>query len=87
MFRTVAKVEGLQFVAGILTGMGRDGAEGLLALKNVGARTFAQDEASSTVYGMPRAAFENGAAEEVCSLDQVATTMLNLSHGVHKRSA
>lgn len=88
MFKSVAKVDGLQLVAGILTGMGRDGAEGLLALKQIGARTFAQDQASSTVYGMPRAAFEIGATDEVCSLDQVATTMLNLSQSSYrKRSA
>ena len=51
-------------VAAILTGMGRDGAEGLLALRQGGARTIAQDEASAVVYGMPRVAWEIGAAEE-----------------------
>jgi two-component system chemotaxis response regulator CheB len=55
-------------VAGVLTGMGRDGAEGLLRLRELGAATFAQDEASSVVYGMPRAAHEIGAAQAVLPL-------------------
>ena len=59
-------------VAGVLTGMGRDGAEGLLRLRERGAATFAQDEATSVVYGMPRAARENGAAQAVLALDRVA---------------
>jgi two-component system chemotaxis response regulator CheB len=59
-------------LAGILTGMGKDGAEGLLHLRNSGASTFAQDEASSAVYGMPRAAWENGAARRQIALDQIA---------------
>lgn len=59
-------------VAGVLTGMGRDGAEGLLRLRERGATTFAQDEATSIVYGMPRAAWENGAAQRQVRLDHVA---------------
>jgi two-component system chemotaxis response regulator CheB len=59
-------------VAGVLTGMGKDGAEGLLRLREGGASTFAQDEASSVVYGMPRAAWENGAARQRLALDRVA---------------
>jgi two-component system chemotaxis response regulator CheB len=63
-------------VAGILTGMGKDGAEGLLRLRNGGAVTFAQDEASSVVYGMPRAAWENGAARHQLPLDRVASFLV-----------
>ncbi len=59
-------------LAGVLTGMGRDGAEGLLRLRERGATTFAQDEASCVVYGMPRAAWENGAAQRQIRLDQIA---------------
>ncbi len=59
-------------LAGIFTGMGRDGADGLLRLRERGATTFAQDEASSVVYGMPRAAWENGAAMRQVRLDLAA---------------
>jgi len=59
-------------VAVLLTGMGRDGAAGLLALRRAGWRTIAQDEATSAVWGMPRAAVELGAAELVAPLDQIA---------------
>lgn len=65
-------------VAGLFTGMGRDGADGLLRLRQLGARTFAQDESSSVVYGMPRAAWENGAAQAQVPLDRAASHLLRL---------
>ena len=64
-------------LAGILTGMGKDGAEGLLRLREKGATTFAQDEATSVVYGMPRAAWENGAAQRQLPLDRMADSMIH----------
>ncbi|MCX6119264.1 MAG: chemotaxis-specific protein-glutamate methyltransferase CheB [Proteobacteria bacterium] len=79
LFNRLATKTDLQFVAGVLTGMGRDGSAGLLALRNAGARTFAQDESSSVVYGMPKAAFENGGAEQVCHIDDVAQQLLKFS--------
>jgi two-component system chemotaxis response regulator CheB len=73
LFKSVADAGGAPHcVAGVLTGMGRDGAEGLLRLRERGAATFAQDEATSVVYGMPRAAWENGAAQTVLPLERVA---------------
>jgi two-component system chemotaxis response regulator CheB len=63
-------------LAGVLTGMGRDGADGLLRLRQLGAATFAQDEATSVVYGMPRAAWENGAARHQVALDRAADFIL-----------
>jgi two-component system chemotaxis response regulator CheB len=73
LFKSAADAgAGPHAVAGILTGMGRDGAEGLLRLRERGAVTFAQDEASCVVYGMPRAAWENGAAQRQLSLDRLA---------------
>jgi len=63
-------------VATILTGMGQDGARGLLELRKAGATTFAQDEKSSVVYGMPRVAWQNGAAQKQVSLAQMAGTLL-----------
>jgi two-component system chemotaxis response regulator CheB len=56
----------------LLTGMGQDGAQGMVALASIGARTIAQDQASCVVFGMPRAAIELGAAREVLPLDRIA---------------
>ncbi len=66
-------------VAALLTGMGRDGAQGLAALRSAGARTIAQDKATSVVYGMPRAAMELGAAEMQLPLPRIAETLLDLA--------
>ena len=63
-------------VAALLTGMGRDGAEGLLALRNAGAITLGQDENSSVVYGMPRAAWEIGAVRQQLPLGDIASAIL-----------
>lgn len=63
--------------AALLTGMGRDGARGLGQLRQRGAFTVAQDESTSVVYGMPRAAVETGAASRVCPLHKVAKTLLD----------
>jgi two-component system chemotaxis response regulator CheB len=76
LFRSVAKACGPRAVGAILTGMGRDGAEGLLAMRQAGARTFGQDEHSSVVYGMPKAAFEIGAVERQAPLDRIAAELL-----------
>ncbi len=74
-------------VAGVLTGMGKDGAEGLLRLRELGAITFAQDEASCIVYGMPRAAWENGAAERQIPLDRIADFIVHPHHLAHDSPA
>lgn len=76
MFNSVAKLIGGSAVGILLTGMGADGARGLLAMRNAGARTIAQDEATSTVYGMPRAAAEIGAAERILPLPRIAERAL-----------
>jgi two-component system chemotaxis response regulator CheB len=65
-------VIGAQAVGILLTGMGSDGAEGLLALARSGARTIAQDEATCTVFGMPRAAIALGAAGVIAPLGTIA---------------
>ena len=69
---SAAEQLGKRAIGVVLTGMGRDGADGLLAMREAGARTVAQDEASSIVYGMPKAAFENGGADTVLPLGKVA---------------
>ena len=72
-------------VAGLLTGMGADGAEGLRALRQAGARTFAQDQASSVVWGMPQAAVKLDAAEEVVGIRDAAACVLRLLGSAVKR--
>ncbi len=65
----------------LLTGMGNDGAHGLLRMRNAGARTIAQDEASCIVFGMPHEAIELGAAERVLPLNQMAQAIVLAQHG------
>lgn len=72
LFASVAEVYGPKALGVILTGMGRDGAKGLKAMKARGAATLAQDEASSVVYGMPRAAFAAGCVDKVLALSDMA---------------
>ncbi len=87
LFDSVAKVAGANAVGGILTGMGADGAAGLLTMRRAGARTLAQDEATSTVWGMPGEAVRLGAAEQVVPLDQVAEKLLAMGNSTAKRAA
>lgn len=79
LFRSVAPL-GSRVVAAILTGMGRDGADGLLEIRNAGGRTVGQDEATSVVYGMPRVAFEQGGVEKQLPLSKIASALLALSN-------
>jgi two-component system chemotaxis response regulator CheB len=79
LFRSVARTVGRNAVGAILTGMGRDGADGLLAMRQAGARTLGQDEASCVVYGMPKAAFETGAVERQVPLERIAAELLKSS--------
>jgi two-component system, chemotaxis family, protein-glutamate methylesterase/glutaminase len=77
MFESVAQKLGPAAVGILLTGMGQDGARGLLAMRRAGGRTIAQDEATSTVYGMPRAAADMGAAEKILPLPRIAERALS----------
>lgn len=78
LMHSVAKVAGVRAIGLLLTGMGADGADGLCAMRHAGARTLAQDQASSVVFGMPRVAFERGGAERLVPLDQMAAATLRL---------
>ncbi len=80
LFHSVAGAAGANALGILLTGMGRDGAEGLLEMKNAGAKTIAQDRQSSVVYGMPRAAAELDAAETVASLNDIPRLLLEAFH-------
>lgn len=76
LFLSVAEAAGRQAVGVLLTGMGNDGAQGLLRMRKAGAHTIAQDEASCVVFGMPREAIGLGAAESVVALPEIARAML-----------
>jgi len=79
LFRSVARSAGSNAVGVLLTGMGEDGAQGLLEMRQAGAFTIAQDEASCVVFGMPRAAIELGGAERVVSLDKITEEVLRVA--------
>jgi len=76
LFASVAQVVKSNAIGVILTGMGNDGAQGLLAMRQAGASTIGQDEATSLIYGMPRAAFKIGAVERQLPLDRIANAVL-----------
>lgn len=77
MFDSIARQFGRGVVGVLLTGMGRDGAEGLRRMRQTGARTIAQDQSTSTVFGMPRAAIEIGAADGGTPLQRIAEAIFN----------
>jgi len=78
LLNSVAKIAGANAIGVILTGMGGDGAKGLLAMRNAGARTIGQDESSCVVYGMPKVAYELGAVENQLPLSKIAKAILAL---------
>lgn len=78
LFNSVAKYAGQNAIGAILTGMGKDGAQGLLNMRQAGAHTIAQDEKSCIVFGMPKEAIELGAAEVIKPLPQIAQTILDI---------
>jgi two-component system chemotaxis response regulator CheB len=79
LFESVASAAGRDAIGVLLTGMGADGAEGLLKMKRAGAQTVAQDEASCVVFGMPREAIRLGAVDHVLPLHRIAAELLALS--------
>ncbi|NBC49200.1 MAG: chemotaxis-specific protein-glutamate methyltransferase CheB [Gammaproteobacteria bacterium] len=79
LFLSAAQHVGRNAIGAILTGMGKDGAAGLLKMRQAGAPTIAQDEASCVVFGMPREAIAMGAANEVVALDEIAPRLIALA--------
>ena len=77
LFHSVAKTMGNRATGALLTGMGKDGAQGLLAMKQEGADTIVQDEETSVVFGMPKEAYALGASEELVPLDNIAGRMIS----------
>ena len=78
LFKSTAQYAGPNSIGAILTGMGVDGAEGLLKMKQSGAKTIAQDEKSCVVFGMPKEAIKMGAADTVLPLDRIAEEMVRM---------
>jgi two-component system chemotaxis response regulator CheB len=90
LFRSVATTAGRNAIGVILTGMGADGARGLYEMKQAGARTIAQDEATSVVFGMPKVAIEQGGVDEILPLLRIPERLCSLLQGEtshHARSA
>ena len=79
LFESVAKYAGPNAVGAILTGMGNDGAAGLLKMRQNGAHTVAQDEKSSVVFGMPKEAIKVGAAEQIAGLSDISAEILKMA--------
>lgn len=80
LFRSAARYAGKNSVGVIMTGMGDDGAKGMLEMKDAGARTIAQDEKSCVVFGMPKIAIELGGVDQVVPLDKIAQTVASLCY-------
>jgi two-component system chemotaxis response regulator CheB len=80
LFRSTAKYAGSNSIGIIMTGMGDDGARGLLEMKEAGAKTIAQDEESSVVFGMPKEAIKINAADIVLPLDKIASHLIKIAH-------
>ncbi|MDR2338938.1 MAG: chemotaxis response regulator protein-glutamate methylesterase [Deltaproteobacteria bacterium] len=78
LFKSVAKYAGANAIGVVLTGMGSDGAEGIKIMKEAGARTLAQDEASSVVFGMPKEAIKTGCIDKVVSLKNMPQSILDM---------
>lgn len=78
LFKSIAQYAGPDSIGAILTGMGIDGAEGLLKMKQAGAKTIAQDEKSCVVFGMPKEAIKMGATDKVLPLDRIAEEMVRM---------
>ncbi|GAB6094926.1 chemotaxis response regulator protein-glutamate methylesterase [Desulfatiferula olefinivorans] len=87
LMRSVARCAGPRALGVLLTGMGADGAEGLLDMKRAGAQTFVQDEESSVVFGMPKKAWEIGGADRMLPLDQIAHEMMRTVFGASRLRA
>lgn len=87
LFESIAMECGASVAACLLTGMGQDGARGLLAIRRAGGVTIAQDEASSVVYGMPREAMLLGAAQRILPLTEIGPALTQLIQGAKSRGA
>jgi two-component system chemotaxis response regulator CheB len=82
MFESVAKAAGNRTLGILLTGMGKDGARGLKSIKDAGGTTIVQEEKSCAVFGMPKAAIDNNAADHVLSIDEIINSIIEFSKNI-----
>lgn len=82
LFNSVAQQVGANAIGVMLTGMGSDGADGMVAMRQAGARTLAQDEKTSVVFGMPYEAYKRGGAERLVSLNDIPSTIFGLLNSI-----
>jgi two-component system chemotaxis response regulator CheB len=87
LFRSAARYAGENAVGVIMTGMGDDGARGMLEMKNAGAHTIAQDEATSVVFGMPHEAIKRGGVAKILPLDGIVGEVMRITMGYSKTAA
>jgi two-component system chemotaxis response regulator CheB len=78
LFFSASKIYGQRLVSAVLTGMGRDGAQGTVEIKKNGGITIAEDQSTCTIYGMPKAAYETGMVDEVLTINEVAIELIKL---------
>ena len=81
LFISASRVYGAKIVSVVLTGMGKDGAEGTIQVKNEGGYTISEDQSTCIIYGMPKVAFETGKVDEVIPLDKIASRLIRLIEG------
>jgi two-component system chemotaxis response regulator CheB len=84
LFHSVAQYAGSNAIGVLLTGMGADGAQGILKMKEAGARTIAQDEASCVVFGMPKEAIKLGAVDRVAPLERIPLEIAQMVHSIQR---
>jgi len=87
LFKSVAKFAGVNAIGVIMTGMGSDGAQGLLEMKNAGAKTIGQNETSCVVYGMPKVAYEIGGVDKQFPLNMIAKAIIAQAESSSKMAA
>ncbi len=85
LFRSIAKCAGENALGIILTGMGDDGARGMLEMRNVGVTTIAQDKETSVVFGMPKEAIDRGGVDKIIPLHGISREIVNFHSGVHQK--
>jgi two-component system, chemotaxis family, protein-glutamate methylesterase/glutaminase len=78
LFQSIAQNVGANAVGIMLTGMGHDGADAMVAMRKAGAKTMAQDQATSVVFGMPKEAYERGGAEKLLPIEMIAPAVINM---------